>query len=175
MLKLAGPKPDLFRIRDFWTFAPLCFVASSISALLAITLGMGFVHGASRVVAIWTLDAPWTKPMPSVIASRAEMDEATKHSGANVQKSLILKRSGLGPASFSNPTEQIAISTVLQNDRLAAASQWSPETTSPRRLPSSPPRQMNSHWRGGALSRLATTIALTGHTAGMPVVAASIV
>ena len=55
LLKLAGPKPDLFRIRDFWTFAPLCFVASSISALLAITLGMGFVHGASRVVAIWTL------------------------------------------------------------------------------------------------------------------------
>ncbi len=55
LLRLAGPNPDLFRIKVFWTFAPLCFVASFISALLAIGLGMGFVHGASRVAAIWTL------------------------------------------------------------------------------------------------------------------------
>ena len=55
LLRLAGPRPDLFRIRDFWRFAPLCFAAAFFSAVLAVTISGGFVRDASRLVSIWTL------------------------------------------------------------------------------------------------------------------------
>ena len=53
---LAGPKPDLFRQRDFLIFAPLCLVASIVSGLgAAVVLGRHDHSDLSRIVSVWTL------------------------------------------------------------------------------------------------------------------------
>ncbi len=67
------------------------------------------------------------------------------------------------------------ISKTLQTDSITPICNASPDVRSPASMPMKPPRKIEGQARDGDRSRPARTIAFTGQTAGMPMVAATTV